>query len=120
LAGALLRAYWPGEEVERFVRAVCAAAGDGEVGGRVRAVADTAAKLKDGREASGWPTLANLLGSNGGAVVSAARGWLGIDTGARGTPGKPPPGPGPRRYAPLSPWVPFPTDVLPEPWRAFV
>lgn len=74
LAGGLLRAGWATERVEAFVRAVCSAAEDEEVCDRVAAVADTAAKLAaDGRQLTGWPRLAALVGAG---VVDRVRDWL--------------------------------------------
>jgi hypothetical protein len=78
LAGGLTRAGWDADEVAAFVRAVCAAAGDGEDRDRQRAVSDTVAAVAAGEAATGWPTLAKLLGDGGEQVVSAVREWLGV------------------------------------------
>jgi hypothetical protein len=82
LSGGLLRAGWTVEAVETFVRAVCAAAQDPEVNDRLRAVADTAAKLDAGGQIlTGWPTLAQLLGDKGRVLVDQVCEWLGITFG---------------------------------------
>lgn len=83
LAGGLLRS-WSGdfERVKRFVRAVCAAADDEEVDDRLRAVDDTAAKPV-GSPASGWPTLAKIVGDK---IVTKVREWLGLTTDSGGVP----------------------------------
>jgi replicative DNA helicase len=73
LAGGLLRAGWPPEQVTAFVRAVAEAADDGEVADRLRMVTDTAANLAAGQPVTGWPTLAQHLG---GQVVDRLRDWL--------------------------------------------
>jgi DNA polymerase I-like protein with 3'-5' exonuclease and polymerase domains len=116
LAGALLRAGWPDEMAERFLRAVCAAAADEEVEDRLRAVRDTADRLRRDDEATGWPTLARLLGASGERVVVTVRGWLGVrdrrvsevsDVGRA-------------RPVPIPPYRPFPVRVLPAVVRDYV
>ncbi|MBP3954799.1 DUF3987 domain-containing protein [Gemmata sp. G18] len=124
LAGGLLRAGWAADRVERFVRAVCAGAGDREVSDRVGAVRDTVAQVGAGEHATGWPTLERVLGAAGTTVVGAVRIWLRCRTvGAPGgrayetshvTRDRAP------EYAPIAPYAPFPTDCLPAPWGAFV
>jgi DNA polymerase-1 len=90
LAGALLRAGWPDEMVERFVRAVCAAARDEEVEDRVRAVQATADKLRRDDRTTGWPTLVRMLGAGGEIIVGRLREWLGVSgpAGPRVTSGR--------------------------------
>jgi hypothetical protein len=75
LAGGLLRAGWTIEQVEPIIRGICAASHDDEVEDRLRGVRDTAAKLADGENVTGWPTLAKLVGDE---VVHAVRRWLGV------------------------------------------
>jgi hypothetical protein len=75
LAGGLLRAGWRTDEVENFVKAVCAAAKDEELEDRIRTVADTAERLAAGENVSGWPSLAQAVGDE---VVGCVREWLGI------------------------------------------
>jgi hypothetical protein len=75
LSGGLARAGWPVEDVERFVGAVARAAGDDEARTRVKTADRTAQKIGDGLAATGWPTLAKLVGDD---VVTCARQWLGI------------------------------------------
>jgi hypothetical protein len=83
LAGGLLRARWDEDKVARFVAAVCAAAGDPEIGDRVRSVLDTAQKLKDGKPATAWTRLVELLGADGppaafgATVLSRSPSWRG-------------------------------------------
>ena len=122
LAGGLLRAGWSVEKVETFLAAVCAAAGDDDLKDRLRAVRDTAGALEAGETTvTGWPTVEKLVGE---AVVTQVITWLGITIigpGPRATYG----GGGksnaaPPRYAPLPPFVPFPTDLLPGPWADLV
>jgi hypothetical protein len=123
LAGGLLRAGWNVERVERFVRAVCAGAGDREVNDRLTAVRDTAAQMAEGKHATGWPTLERILGAAGTTVVGAVRVWLrchvvrGAVDGQSSHPGQGRPA---LRYAPIPQYTPFPTDCLPAPWDAFV
>ncbi len=124
LAGGLLRAAWPDEMIERFVEAVCSAAGDREVRDRLAAVRSSSERLRNGEHATGWPTLANILGTNGDAVTERVCGWLGIVSGTRGlrfggnTNGQPAtplvwPSPIPLTIAPSVPS--YPIEVL-SPW----
>ena len=78
LAGGLFRAGWSVADAVAMVEAVCAAAGDEECRDRVRAVQDTADRIKAGGEATGWPSLAKLLGKDGEVVVRTVREWLGV------------------------------------------
>ena len=75
LAGALLHAGWSEEETEAFVAAVVRAAGDGEARKREATVRYTARAVDSGRNTTGWPTLAGLVGDQ---VGDAVRGWLGL------------------------------------------
>jgi AAA domain/Bifunctional DNA primase/polymerase, N-terminal len=75
LAGGLLRAGWPEDQTEHFIKAVCLAAQDEETPARVRNVVDTAAKLKDGAAVTGWPTLAGIIDSR---AVDRVCEWLKI------------------------------------------
>ena len=77
LAGGLCRAGVPVARAERFMRAVCAAAGDEEVDNRIGCVRSTYEKGSDDHLV-GWPRLAELLGAPGPRVVSAVTEWLGI------------------------------------------
>jgi hypothetical protein len=94
LSGGLTRAGWAPEEVDHFVGAVAEAAGDEEARTRAHKADRTAAKLSAGGDVTGWPTLANLLGACGDAVVSAVRGWLDVGPAAR-DPAVPEPPPWP-------------------------
>ncbi len=75
LVGTLLRAGWQAPDAERFVEAVARAAGDEEPRDRIRAVADTAAKLARREEVTGLPSLAKIMGED---LTATVRGWLGI------------------------------------------
>jgi DNA polymerase I-like protein with 3'-5' exonuclease and polymerase domains len=111
LAGGLCRAGWDDERVEKFIRAVCTAAGDEEVDKRVKTVMRTHRKIEDGGKATGWPKLAALL-DQGESVVRQARAWLRVKE-----PGGPAAKRPPRR---LAPYRPFPVAALPAPLDALV
>jgi hypothetical protein len=96
LTGGLARASWPDERMSRFVLAVATAAGDEESRVRASKAAPTARKQADGRETTGWPTLAKLLRGDGEAVVARVREWLGLASVAAEPPvPDPPPWPDP-------------------------
>jgi hypothetical protein len=87
LSGGLLRAGWSLERAEGFIRAICAATRDAEVESRVATISHTADRLTDDKQAVGWPTLAEILGTVGDVVVKTVRAWLRIDAPAlRATP----------------------------------
>jgi DNA polymerase I-like protein with 3'-5' exonuclease and polymerase domains len=75
VSSGLLRAGWSAEQVQRFLRAVLEAAGDTEVADRLRAVEDTAEKIRRGEAVTGWPTLAERIGEK---TARRIREWLGI------------------------------------------
>ena len=108
LSGGLLRLpAWDIPRVERFVRAVCAAAEDEEVQDRTACVRDTAGKLQDAKQATGWDRLSESVG---GQIVAKVREWLGIhDRGPRTGPS-----------VDVGQWVPFPTRALPPVPRVYV
>lgn len=113
LAGGLLRAGWPVEEVEKFIRLIATAAQDEEVESRVRTVRDTQSKLAAGQPATGIPTLVELFGDN---VVSRIGQWLSLTAGWDVDP---------RRWERPEPLVhtnrpAFPTLVLPPVLRQWV
>ncbi len=81
LAGWLLRRGWGEEEVAEFVRAVAEAAGDEEARDRARNAATTARRLLEGRTATGWPRLRDLLGEQ---VVRRLEEWVGGTEPAEG------------------------------------
>lgn len=62
LAGGLLRANWSKDDAKHFIRAVCKAAGDVEVRDRLAAVETSTERLKTSASATGWPSLARLIG----------------------------------------------------------
>jgi hypothetical protein len=75
LAGGLLRAEWLEDETARFIESVCAAAGDEETRSRINTVCYTLRKLTAGTHATGWPTLAGIIGQG---IVDRLREWLGL------------------------------------------
>jgi hypothetical protein len=79
LAGGLLRAGVSRPDAERLVAALCERTGDDEADKRVRLVADTEGKLREGGRVSGWPSLIKALGDDGEAVVGRFKQLLGID-----------------------------------------
>jgi DNA polymerase I-like protein with 3'-5' exonuclease and polymerase domains len=113
LAGGLLRGGLAQEQAERLVSATALAAGDEEHGKRAAAVGSTARTLAEGGQVTGWPRLAELLGPSGGAVVHRVREWLGLAVLHSA------PKPGPSFRIP-EPYLPFPTETLPEPLASFV
>lgn len=111
LAGGLLRAGWPSDEVEVFVRAVADGAGDEEAEDRIQAVASSSETLATGQLATGWPTLADLVDNR---VVAKVMAWLGI--AAESSSGDwPEPTPLPDGHRPA-----FPADDYPPTLRLFV
>jgi replicative DNA helicase len=111
LAGGLLRAGWPVERVAAFLGAVADAADDEEPADRLRFVTDTAANLAAGKLATGWPTLATVLG---GPVVDRVRDWL--DVAGDDPPEWEPPTP----LGAVLDLPPFPVDALPDWLAAYV
>lgn len=79
LCGALARAGWPEDAIAEFVTALAAAVNgdDGEPGKRAAQAADSVAKVSQGLEVSGWPTLIETHGIPRTAVVEVC-GALGI------------------------------------------
>lgn len=75
LAGGLLRAGWSEDRARRFIEAVCEAAGDEETRERVKTVCYTLRKLTAGKQATGWPRLAEIMDKR---IVSRACEWLEI------------------------------------------
>jgi Bifunctional DNA primase/polymerase, N-terminal len=80
LAGGLLRGGWVADDVNAFIRAVAEASGDEESRKRASAAEYTGRRLDGDRAATGWPTLAGLVGDR---VVDSARDWLGMRSAAR-------------------------------------
>jgi hypothetical protein len=78
LAGGLLRGGIPQDEAEHVVEDLCEATGDDESAKRIALVGDTATKLKDGKQVTGWPALAKQLGSAGDDVIRRLRCELGL------------------------------------------
>ena len=75
LAGGLLRAGWTVENVDSFIWCICCITEDIEIDDRAQCVRSTAEKFKQGNNVFGWPTLAELIGSD---VVDRVCEWLGI------------------------------------------
>ncbi len=75
LAGMLVRSGWSDDQVSDFVSAVAECAGDEEARARANAAVGTARRAADGRNTTGAPTLAKLVGDN---VVTRLREWLGL------------------------------------------
>lgn len=75
LAGGLLRASWTVDEVAEFLAAVGTVAGDDETAKRATAAEYTARRIHQDSPATGWPTLAALIGA---AVVERVTDWLDI------------------------------------------
>jgi hypothetical protein len=78
LTGGLTRAGWTEERISNFIRAVAVAAGDEEQHMRATKAGPTAEKLKAGEKVTGWPKLAEYLGTDGEKVIKQVREWLGI------------------------------------------
>jgi hypothetical protein len=74
LTGALLRIGWAPSEVARFVSAGARAAGDEEWQQRGSCATSTERRLVEDRNATGWPTLTEVLGQ---PAVERLRDWLG-------------------------------------------
>jgi hypothetical protein len=81
LAGALAHSGYEPEGAERIVRGVSAARRDEEGEDRLRAVRDTFNNHDGGRNVTGWPTLAGVVGEQ---VVARVREWLGLERIAGG------------------------------------
>jgi DNA-binding transcriptional ArsR family regulator len=79
LSGALCRAGWTEEQALPFVEAIARATRDEELNDRLRAVRDTYKAIREGREATGLPTLIDLLGERVGEKL---REWLGVEARA--------------------------------------
>ena len=82
LAGGLLRAGWQEEDVTDFILAVGTVAGDDETALRTKVAEYTQRRVAADQQATGWPTLAQLIGDK---VIDKACGWLGISGGYRDT-----------------------------------
>jgi hypothetical protein len=78
LCGGLLRSGLPQEQIEALTEALTEATGDEEASKRLPAVASTAAKLKDGKPVTGWPSLVEILGPEGERVVTEVKHLLGL------------------------------------------
>ncbi len=75
VAGGLIRADWDLEDVDHFIARAAEAAGDEEVRTRLKA-RRTARAISDGKHATGWPTVAEILGK---AVTDKLTEWLNVN-----------------------------------------
>lgn len=113
LAGGLLRGGWTQERVNNFIEAVVTAAGDDEGKQRLIAGEYTQKRLADGKSATGWRRLSELIDSR---VINQARDWLTlkIDNENQSAEWEKPV---PFHHANLPT---FPTDALPTHLRDYV
>jgi uncharacterized protein (DUF927 family) len=77
LSGALLRNGFDLAATKNFIRAVCAAANDEEISGRLKAIDSTAQKIKSGGNVYGFPKLAELTDKK---LVETICKWLQIES----------------------------------------
>lgn len=84
VSGALLGSGLDCADVVLMVQGAAVAAGLPEEPRRAQAVADTVRKIADHEEVTGWPTVAELLGPHGAAIVKAVKKWLGLKSVGRG------------------------------------
>jgi hypothetical protein len=75
LAGALLRADWPEDEVRSFIVDIATVAGDGEAASRGKNVSSTAKRIAAGEKATGWPGVVAVFGKD---VADKVVEWLEI------------------------------------------
>ena len=106
LGGGLARLGWEIEDVKHFLEAVLSVAVDDEAEKRVASVEYTMKKLATDEPATGWPSLANLVGQD---VVGKAREWLGVTWPALGSL--------PNAAKSISP---MPPELIPEPLRSWI
>lgn len=78
LLGGLISGGWDEGKAAGFVKIVARAAGDEEWSDRGKDAALTAERLEGNQAATGWPTLAELMGEK---IVERARKWLGMAEG---------------------------------------
>ncbi len=78
LAGMLLRADWGEERVRELVAVVVEAAQDDDLKDRHKAVSSTVNRLRQGLEATGFPTLASIIGHG---TASSVTEWLDLPAG---------------------------------------
>jgi len=137
IANLLVRAGWADDrKIVQFMVAVFTARKDAynvktvTDGEGANAVKDARGRLKKNKPMTGLPALREMLDiaideMTNKKVVGVVKEWLNIpdSTSPKATngkvpaPGKPTP---PRRYTPLPPWRPFPTEHLPTAIREFV
>ena len=77
-----MRAGWHKDDTTEFILAVATAAGDEEAATRTKVAEYTNQRVNADKQATGWPTLAQLLDDK---VVDKACTWLGISGGSRNT-----------------------------------
>lgn len=71
LSGTLLRSGFTEDETKWFVEGVVAASDDDELDDRLKAVEDTALRLRDGGSATGFPRLMEIIGRDAALKVRA-------------------------------------------------
>lgn len=115
LCGALASSGWSQEETMRFIEVVCTAAGDEEVGQRMKTASHTIRNLKQGRPVTGWPRLAQLVAEQ---IIIRVREWLQVDQRIVTSSQK---WTEPQRLPDdLLPVPPFDTRLLPEAFEAWI
>jgi hypothetical protein len=129
LAGGLLGDGFIENDVKRLLIDVAAATDDKELHDRLRAVADTAARIASGQRVQGWGTLARLVGPD---LVGRLKDLLGLgatnsasSAQSANSANSANEGSGGEGWEPPIPFhefdlPPFPTDALPEPLRRLV
>ncbi|MBN9520298.1 DUF3987 domain-containing protein, partial [bacterium] len=135
LANLGVRAGWTDDDtVVKFIAAVFAAVKDADKlekvlrGEGANAVADARKRLKAGTPMTGLPALHKMLdpalsAADADAVVARIRDWLGLPDRDPPKSAAAPAGPktgGARPAAPLPPYAPFPTHLLPPAVRDYV
>ncbi len=86
LIGCLLRAEWPDDEIENFVAAIVAVAGDPKLDKRLSKIERLRHRLEvgDGKGVPGLPSLISHMGSK--ARANSVIEWLGLKVGKRRIP----------------------------------
>jgi len=74
VAGGLIRADWDPDDVDHFIARAAEAAGDEEVRTRLKA-RRTSRAIAEGKHATGWPSVAEILGK---ATTDKLTEWLGV------------------------------------------
>lgn len=83
IGGALARAGWDEDQIDRFVRPVFTVARFADLDRHCASAKGSVVRVLNGEAVTGWSTVAEILGPEGTSITRALRSWLG-DTGARG------------------------------------